>query len=99
MKRLMINAVTPNAENEYDRNHQTNRNALDAPALVLVAGGFVCDGSNRSRHHAFLIAGGIALAIGIGRRADDDLPLTIGKSTSLGDVETVCDTIVSQVGR
>ena len=37
------------------------------PALVLIAGGFVCDGLTEVGHHAFLIAGGIALGIGIGR--------------------------------
>ena len=36
------------------------------PALVLIAGGFVCDGLTEVGHHAFLIAGGIALGIGIG---------------------------------
>ena len=35
-------------------------------ALVLIAGGFVCDGLTEVGHHAFLIAGGIALGIGIG---------------------------------
>ena len=39
------------------------------PALVLVAGGFVCDGLTEVGHHAFLIAGGIALGIGIGRES------------------------------
>ena len=38
-------------------------------ALVLVAGGFVCDGLTEVGHHAFLIAGGIALGIGIGRES------------------------------
>ena len=37
------------------------------PALVLIAGGFVCDGLTEVGHHASLIAGGIALGIGIGR--------------------------------
>jgi len=37
------------------------------PALLLIAGGFVCDGLTEVGHHAFLIAGGIALGIGIGR--------------------------------
>ena len=37
------------------------------PALVLIAAGFVCDGLTEVGHHAFLIAGGIALGIGIGR--------------------------------
>ena len=37
------------------------------PALVLIAGGFACDGLTEIGHHAFLIAGGIALGIGIGR--------------------------------
>ena len=37
------------------------------PALVLIAGGFACDGLTEFGHHAFLIAGGIALGIGIGR--------------------------------
>jgi len=36
------------------------------PALMLIAGGFVCDGLTEVRHHAFLIAGGIALGVGIG---------------------------------
>jgi hypothetical protein len=36
-------------------------------ALGLIAGGFVCDGLTEIGHHAFLIAGGIALGIGIGR--------------------------------
>jgi hypothetical protein len=36
------------------------------PALALIAGGFVCDGLTEFGHHAFLIAGGIALGIGIG---------------------------------
>jgi hypothetical protein len=36
-------------------------------ALVLIAGGFVCDGLTEVGHHAFLIAGGIALGIGIGK--------------------------------
>ena len=39
------------------------------PALVLIAGGFVCDGLTEVGHHAFLIAGGIALGIGIEGRA------------------------------
>ena len=38
-------------------------------ALVLVAGGFVCDGLTEVGHHAFLIAGGIALGIGIGKES------------------------------
>ena len=38
-------------------------------ALVLIAGGFVCDGLTEVGHHAFLIAGGIALGIGIGRES------------------------------
>jgi hypothetical protein len=33
------------------------------PALVLIAGGFVCDGLTEVGHHAFLIAGAIALGI------------------------------------
>ena len=37
------------------------------PALILIAGGFVCDGLTEVGHHAFLITGGIALGIGIGR--------------------------------
>ncbi len=37
------------------------------PALVLIAGGFVCDGLTEVGHHAFLIAGGIALGIEIGK--------------------------------
>src|SRR6266446_447055 len=36
------------------------------PALMLIAAGFVCDGLTEVGHHAFLIAGGIALGIGIG---------------------------------
>ena len=39
------------------------------PALVLIAGGFVCDRLTEVGHHAFLIAGGIALGIGIGRES------------------------------
>src|SRR5436189_4067541 len=39
------------------------------PALMLFAGGFVCDGLTEVGHHAFLIAGGIALGIGIGRES------------------------------
>jgi hypothetical protein len=35
------------------------------PALMLIAGGFICDGLTEVGHHAFLIAGGIALGIGI----------------------------------
>jgi hypothetical protein len=31
------------------------------PALVLIAGGFVCDGLTEVGHHALLIAGGIAI--------------------------------------
>ena len=38
-------------------------------ALMLIAGGFVCDGLTEIGHHAFLIAGGIALGIGIGRES------------------------------
>ena len=37
------------------------------PALVLIAGGFVCDGLTEVGHHALLTAGGIALGIGIGK--------------------------------
>jgi hypothetical protein len=39
------------------------------PALVLIAGGFACDGLTEFGHHAFLIAGGIALGIGIGKES------------------------------
>ena len=39
------------------------------PALVLIAGGFVCDGLTEVGHHALLIAGGIALGVGIGRES------------------------------
>ena len=39
------------------------------PAFVLIAGGFVSDGLTEIGHHAFLIAGGIALGIGIGRES------------------------------
>ena len=39
------------------------------PALTLIAGGFVCDGLTEVGHHAFLIAGGIALGIGIERES------------------------------
>ena len=39
------------------------------PALVLIAGGFICDGLTEIGHHAFLIAGGIALGMGIGRES------------------------------
>ncbi len=39
------------------------------PALLLIASGFVCDGLTEVGHHAFLIAGGIALGIGIGRES------------------------------
>jgi hypothetical protein len=37
------------------------------PALMLITGGFLCDGLTEVGHHAFLIAGGITLGIGIGR--------------------------------
>ena len=39
------------------------------PALLLIVGGFVCDGLTEVGHHALLIAGGIALGIGIGRES------------------------------
>ena len=39
------------------------------PALMLIASGFVCDGLTEIGHHAFLIAGGIALGVGIGRES------------------------------
>ena len=39
------------------------------PVLVLIAGGFLCDGLTEVGHHAFLIAGGVALGIGIGRES------------------------------
>ena len=39
------------------------------PALVLIVGGFVCDGLTEVGHHALFIAGGIALGIGIGRES------------------------------
>ena len=39
------------------------------PALALIGGGFFCDGLIEFGHHAFLIAGGIALGIGIGRES------------------------------
>ena len=39
------------------------------PALILITGGFVCDGLTEIGHHAFLILGGIALGIGIGRES------------------------------
>jgi hypothetical protein len=39
------------------------------PALMLIAGGFVCDGLTEIGHHALLIAGGIALGIGIGKES------------------------------
>jgi hypothetical protein len=39
------------------------------PTLVLIASGFVCDGLTEIGHHAFLIAGGIALGMGIGRES------------------------------
>jgi hypothetical protein len=39
------------------------------PALMLIAAGFVCDGLTEIGHHAFLIAGGFALGIGIGRES------------------------------
>jgi len=39
------------------------------PGLALIAGGFFCDGLTEFGHHAFLIAGGIALGIGIGRES------------------------------
>jgi hypothetical protein len=38
-------------------------------ALVLIAGGFICDGLTQVGHHAFLIARGIALGIGIGKES------------------------------
>ena len=53
------------------------------PALVLIAGGFVCDGLTEVGHHAFLIAGGIALGIGIGRESRQRLRSPIAKSTSM----------------
>ena len=39
------------------------------PALLLIAGGFVCDGLTEVGHHALLIAGGLALGIGIGKES------------------------------
>jgi hypothetical protein len=39
------------------------------PALVLIAGGFVCDGLTEVGHHVLLIAGGIALGTGIGKES------------------------------
>jgi hypothetical protein len=39
------------------------------PACVLIAGGFVCDGLTEVGHHALLIAGGIALGVGIGKES------------------------------
>src|SRR5438874_12553802 len=39
-------------------------------ALMLIAAGFVCDGLTEVGHHAFFIAAGIALAIGIGREKE-----------------------------
>ena len=53
------------------------------PALVLIAGGFVCDGLTEVGHHAFLIAGGIALGIGIGRESCQRLRSPITKSVSM----------------
>jgi hypothetical protein len=53
------------------------------PALVLIAGGFVCDGLTEVGHHAFLIAGGIALGIGIGRESRQRLRSPITKSVSM----------------
>ena len=38
------------------------------PALLLIAGGFVCDGLTEVGHCP-LIAGGMALGIGIGRES------------------------------
>lgn len=38
-------------------------------AFALIAGGFACDGLTEFGHHAFLIVGGIALGIGIGRES------------------------------
>jgi hypothetical protein len=39
------------------------------PVVALIAGGFFCDGLTEFGHHAFLIAGGIALGIGIGKES------------------------------
>ena len=39
------------------------------PALVLISGGVVCVGLTEVGHHALLIAGGIALGIGIGKES------------------------------
>ena len=39
------------------------------PAVMLIAGGFVCDRITEVGHQAFLIAGGIALGIGIGKES------------------------------
>jgi len=39
------------------------------PTLLLIAGGFACDGLTEVGHHALLIAGGVALGIGIGRES------------------------------
>ena len=39
------------------------------PALLLIAGGFACDGLTEIGHHAFLIVGGMTLGIGIGRES------------------------------
>ena len=39
------------------------------PALMLIAGGFVCDGLTEIGHHALLIAGGVALGVGIGKES------------------------------
>jgi hypothetical protein len=41
------------------------------PALMLIAGGFVCDGLTEVGHHAFLIAGGMRSASELEGRADD----------------------------
>jgi hypothetical protein len=69
MKRLMINAVVPNDEPNMTATIKRIVTRWTLPAIVLVAGGFVCDGLTEVGHHAFLIAGGIALGIGIGKEA------------------------------
>jgi hypothetical protein len=69
MKRLMINAVVPNAEPNMTATIKRIVTRWTLPALVLIAGGFVCEGLTEVGHHAFLIAGGISLGVGIGKES------------------------------
>ena len=69
MKRLMINPVVPTLRTDMSATIKRIATRWTLPALVLIAGGFVCDGLTEVGHHAFLIAGGIALGIGIGKES------------------------------